>query len=190
RLRNRKGVYYTPDSVVSFIVRSVHVILKMVLNKSDGLGDKGINVLDPAAGTAAFPAEVLRVVANEYESKYGDSKGDMFSRYMHNNVYGFEEMMAPYVIGHLKMIYVLWKLGLKQDESRGFNLYLTDALDMEDIENTEFSGMESLSGESRLAGMVKKEIPINVIIGNPPYSGSSSKTRQKESNKNNEKFSR
>ena len=81
--------------------------------------------------------------------------------------------MAPYAVGHLKMSFLLEELGYKLHEDDRFKLYLTNTLEMEDLAQTELPGMASLSEESHLAGKVKKEQPILVILGNPPYSGHS-----------------
>jgi len=89
------------------------------------------------------------------------------------NFYAFELMMAPYAIGHLKMSFLLEELGYKLKEDERFKLYLTNTLEMEELAQTNLPGMASLSKESHLAGKVKKEQPILVILGNPPYSVSS-----------------
>jgi predicted helicase len=82
-------------------------------------------------------------------------------------------MMAPYAVGHLKMSFLLEELGYKLKEDDRFKQYLTNTLEMEDLEQTPLPGMSSLSEESHLAGAVKKKTPILVIFGNPPYSGHS-----------------
>ena len=82
-------------------------------------------------------------------------------------------MMAPYAVGHLKMSFLLEELGYKLQSDDRFKLYLTNTLEMEELSQTELPGMISLSEESHLAGKVKKEQPILVVLGNPPYSGHS-----------------
>jgi predicted helicase len=89
-------------------------------------------------------------------------------------------MMAPYAVGHLKMSFLLEELGYKLEKEDRFKLYLTNTLDMEELEQTGMPGMASLSEESHLAGKVKKEKPILVILGNPPYSGMSANRSDKE----------
>jgi predicted helicase len=81
--------------------------------------------------------------------------------------------MAPYAIGHLKIFYVFKDMGVTLKEDDRFKLYITNTLDMTDIEQTNLPGMITLSKESRLAGEIKKQTPILVILGNPPYSGKS-----------------
>jgi predicted helicase len=85
-------------------------------------------------------------------------------------------MMAPYAIGHLKMSFVFEELGYTLKDDERFKLYLTNTLEMEDYEQIQIPGLSSLSEESYLAGIVKKEEPILVILGNPPYSGMSANT--------------
>jgi predicted helicase len=82
-------------------------------------------------------------------------------------------MMAPYAVGHLKMSFLLEELGYKLRPEERFKLYLTNTLEMEELAQSDLPGMSSLAEESRLAGRVKKETPILVILGNPPYSGHS-----------------
>ena len=82
-------------------------------------------------------------------------------------------MMSPYAVGHLKMSFLLEELGYTLQKEDRAKLYLTNTLEMEDLVQTNLPGMSSLSEESHLAGKVKKEQPILVILGNPPYSGHS-----------------
>ncbi|RKZ30298.1 hypothetical protein DRQ33_07980 [bacterium] len=171
-VRERRGVYYTPESVVRYIVRSVHELLKIRFGLPDGLASYDVKLLDPAGGTLTFPAEAIRKAAEEYINKYGEGA---LSRWIKNhileNFYAFELMMAPYAIGHLKIGLILEELGYKMSEDERFKYYLTNTLEMEEIGMTNIPGLSSLSEESHLAKEVKEKQPILVIIGNPPYSG-------------------
>jgi len=174
KTRERRGVYYTPEPVVKYIVRSVHEILKRDFNLPDGLADESVTLLDPAAGTLTFPAEAIKLAVEEYVGKYGEGGKESFiRRHILQNFYAFELMMAPYAIGHMKIGYLLETLGYHMRDDDAFKLYLTNTLEMEDIAQSELPGVRSLSEESRLAGKVKRD-PILVILGNPPYSGISS----------------
>ncbi len=173
-IRERRGVYYTPEPVVAYIVRSIHSILKSHFNMADGLADSTVKLLDPAGGTLTFPAEAIRIAAKEFIEKYG--KGGLNSwikKHILANFYSFELMMAPYAIGHLKMSFVFEELGYRMNDDERFQLYLTNTLEMEEIKQTAMPGLSSLSEESHLAGKIKKEQPVLVILGNPPYSGHS-----------------
>jgi len=172
--RERRGVYYTPEPVVSYIVNSVHHILKEQFGKADGIASSSVTVLDPASGTLTFLAEAAKLAANEFVVKYGegDKKG-FIKEHILQNFYAFELMMAPYAVGHLKMSFLLEELGYSLQKEDRVKLYLTNTLDMEDLDQTRVPGMSSLSEESHLAGRVKKEQPILAILGNPPYSGHS-----------------
>ncbi len=170
-LRNQRGVYYTPEPVVGYIVRSIHELLKTRFNLPDGLADPRVTLLDPAAGTLTFPAEAIRLAAVEYTSKYGEGgKRGFIREQILRNYYAFELMMAPYAIGHLKMSYLLEELGCPLEEHDRFQLYLTNSLSMEDIYLADLPGLSALSDESHAALKVKQK-PILVILGNPPYSG-------------------
>src|SRR3989304_4429602 len=174
KTRERRGVYYTPEPVVSYIVQSLHTILKEQFKRPDGLATESVTVLDPAAGTLTFLAEAANLAVKEFTGKYGSAgKDELMSGHILKNFYAFELMMAPYAIGHMKMSFLLEELGHRLKEDERCKLYLTNTLDMKELEQTPLPGMSSLSEESHLAGKVKKEQPILVILGNPPYSGHS-----------------
>ncbi|MCR4434140.1 MAG: N-6 DNA methylase [Caldiserica bacterium] len=172
--REKRGVYYTPEPVVLYIVRSLHHILREHFRKSDGFASSGVTVLDPAAGTLTFLAEAAKLAVEEFTTKYGEGgRKEFIKDYILKNFYAFELMVAPYTIGHLKMSFLLEELGYKLHEDDRFHLYLTNTLEMEELDQTKVPGIASLSEESHLAGKIKKEQPILVILGNPPYSGHS-----------------
>ncbi len=170
--REKRGVYYTPEPVVKYIVRAIHDLLKTHFDLQDGLASKEVTLLDPAAGTLTFPAEAIKLAVKEFTGKYGEGGlNQFFQNHILKNYYAFELMMAPYAIGHIKIAFLLEELGYKMKETDRFKLYLTNTLDMEDLAQTEIPGLESLSDESHQAGKVKRHDPILVILGNPPYSG-------------------
>jgi predicted helicase len=172
--REKRGVYYTPEPVVRYIVRSVHRILQTHFGLADGLAAREVTLLDPAGGTLTFPAEAIKLAVSEFEDKYGSGGTKKFiSEHILKNFYAFELMMAPYAIGHIKISFLLEELGYTMRNDERFKLYLTNTLDMEDLQQTQIPGLESLSEESHQAGKVKKSEPILVIMGNPPYSANS-----------------
>ena len=173
--RERRGVYYTPEPVVSYIVRSLHGLLKTEFKKPDGLAADGVTLLDPAAGTMTFVARAAQEAVREFEAKYGSgAREDFIRRHILKNFYAFELMMAPYAVGHLKMGFFLEELGHRLADDERVPFYLTNTLDTEELEQSRLPGFSALAEESRLAGKVKKQTPILVILGNPPYSGHSS----------------
>jgi len=172
--RERRGVYYTPEPVVSYIVRSLNIILKERFGRQDGFATQSVTVLDPAGGTLTFLADAAKLAVEEFISKYGEgSKAKFIEDHILKHFFAFELMMAPYAAGHLKMGYLLEELGHKLSGDERFQFYLTNTLEMGELVQTSLPGMASLSEESRLANKVKKERPILVILGNPPYSGHS-----------------
>lgn len=172
--REKRGVYYTPEPVVSYITRSIHYLLKEKFGREDGFATSQVTVLDPAAGTLTFPAQAIQLAADEYKEKYGSGGvKKLIKDHILKNFYAFELMMAPYAVGHLKIDFVLESLGYKLGEDERFKLYLTNTLELKDLERSQLPGLETLSEESEKAGKVKREIPIMVIMGNPPYSGHS-----------------
>ena len=171
-IREKRGVYYTPEAVVRYIVRSIHRILKTHFDLADGLASKEVTLLDPAGGTLTFPAEAIKVAVEEYVGKYGEgSKNNLIKNQVLPNFYSFELMMAPYAIGHLKMGFIFDELGYHLDDNERFKLFLTNTLEIEELDQIDIPGLSSLSEESHFAGKVKKKQPILVILGNPPYSG-------------------
>ncbi len=172
--RERRGVYYTPEPVVSYIVRSLHSLLKTEFGLTDGLASEGVTLLDPAAGTMTFSARAAQEAVREFERKYGSGgRKDFIRSHILENFNAFELMMAPYAVGHLKMAFFLEELGHRPSAGERVKFYLTNALDMAELDDSALPGLSSLAEESRLAGQVKKETPILVILGNPPYSGHS-----------------
>lgn len=170
--RERRGVYYTPEPAVSYIVRSLNIILKETFGRKDGLATHSVTVLDPAGGTLTFLAEAARLAVQEFVEKYGEgSRAKFIEDHILQHFFAFELMMAPYAAGHLKMGYLLEELGHKLSGDERFQFYLTNTLEMEELAQTSLPGMASLSAESHLAGKIKRDKPILVILGNPPYSG-------------------
>jgi hypothetical protein len=171
KIREKRGVYYTPEAVVSYIVRSINDILKSHFSMNDGLASREVTLLDPAAGTLTFPAEAVKLAVKEYTDKYGSGgKNNFIKTHILENYFAFELMMAPYAIGHIKMSFLLEELGYKLADDERFKLYLTNTLEMEDLAQISIPGLSSLSEESHSAAKVKQD-PILVILGNPPYSG-------------------
>ncbi len=174
QLRKQRGVYYTPPELVSYVVRSVHRLLQSRLGKRDGLADSTVTLLDPAAGTLAFIVEAIRCAINAVRSEVGEGGVTPLLRdHVLQDFYAFELMMAPYAIGHLKIGLILDEMGHPLEDDERVQLYLTNALEMEDLEQTSFPGMAALSRESHAAAVIKKERAITVILGNPPWSGHS-----------------
>ncbi len=175
--REKRGVYYTPVPVVSYIVRSLDAVLKEQFGKYAGFASEGVTVLDPACGTGTFIAETVKSAVDSFTGKYGSGgKKGFVKQHILNNFYGFELMMAPYAVGHLKLSLLMDELGCPMEKDDRFKLYLTNTLEMDEPEENFIPGLVSLTKESHLAGEVKSRTPILVILGNPPYSGQSLNT--------------
>jgi len=170
--RERRGVYYTPEQVVSYIVRSLDIIIKDKFSLVDGLANDNLTILDPAGGTLTFLAHAIKEAVKDFVDRYGEGgKIEFIREHILKNFYAFELMVAPYTIGHIKISQLLDELGYKLGEDERIKYYITNTLEIEDIEQTVLPGMASLAEESRKAGEIKKNIPIFLIMGNPPYSG-------------------
>jgi predicted helicase len=182
KLREIRGVYYTPEPVVSYIVRSVDLLLKDKFKLKKGLADSTqlengqhkVQILDPATGTGTF---LYAVIANIYE-EFKKNKGS-WSTYVTEHllprVHGFELLMAAYTVAHMKLGLQLQEYGYDFKTDERLRVFLTNTLDKaHDIHEPAFA--KWLSDEANAANAVKKDTPVMVILGNPPYSGHSANT--------------
>lgn len=168
--REKRGVYYTPSAVVKYIVNSVEEILIKDFDKI-GFADHTVKVLDPAGGTLTFLAEAVKKALTTFVEYFGNGNQKSFiKKHILQNFYGFELMMSPYAIAHLKMSYLLQEYGYNFEDVDRFQLYLTNTLDAKMVEIPQLPGLSSLAEEATEANLIKKETPVLAIIGNPPYS--------------------
>ncbi len=188
RMREMRGVYYTPEPVVSYIVRSVDYLLKKDFGLPEGLADATklratsadgtyseeahkVQILDPATGTGTFLHSVIDLI---YES-FQHNKG-MWSSYVSEHLlprlFGFELLMAPYTVAHMKLGLQLTGTGYDFKGKTRLGVYLTNTLE-EGFEGGKLPFAEWLVEEANAASNVKYDAPVMVIIGNPPYSGHS-----------------
>lgn len=176
-LREKRGVYYTPEPVVRYIVNSIHYLLKDRFNLADGLASQEVTLLDPAAGTLTFPAEAIRTSVDEYTGKYGEGGlSNLIKNHILPHFNALELMVAPYTVGHLKMSYLFDEFGYNMAADERFKLYLTNTLDPDTPPQMETAFTHDITEESTLANKVKHQEPILVIMGNPPYSMESENT--------------
>ncbi|WP_107806499.1 type ISP restriction/modification enzyme [Nodularia spumigena] len=177
KLRKSRGVYYTPEPVVNFIVRAVNDILvnEEIFDLQHGLGNRKVTILDPATGTGTFLYAVIKQIRDNV-SKYGIDKWNTFLRdaKLVNRLFGFELLMTPYTIAHLKLGLLLGDLGYKFAPEERLKVYLTNALEAGIKQGDLIPGItQIIAEESSQAGKVKTEVPVMVVLGNPPYSVSS-----------------
>lgn len=174
-MRKGRGVYYTPPPVVNFIVRAIDDILKDTFKIADGLADhKQVTVLDFACGTGTFLLEVFERIFDTIGGPDSGRADGIVREHLTKNIYGFEYLIAPYTIAHLKLSQYLrsksddGSLGLRPNER--LQVFLTNTL--EPVEPQPNLMMPALAEEVEGAQEVKDK-PILVITGNPPYSGKS-----------------
>lgn len=209
--RAQRGVYYTPQPIVDFIVRAVDDILKKDFNILNGLASTdtktikiqrdskrriggfirtvedeknvpAIQILDPATGTGTFLRQtILQIYHNFCDSNKGKPKEKIqeeWNKYVPVNLLprlnGFEIMMAPYAVAHMKLAMVLKDTGYQFDSSERLQVYLTNSLERAGSADSQLTLFDDpLAFESISANSVKKNIGINIVMGNPPYSNSS-----------------
>jgi predicted helicase len=170
-MRELRGVYYTPEQVVSYIVGSVDYLLKTRFNRSKGLADENTLVLDPAVGTATFLYFVIQHIYEEFTSQKG-AWDDYIGRHLLGRIFGFELLMAPYAVAHLKLGMQLQETGYRFASDQRLEIYLTNTLE-EAAAKTEQLMAKFISDEANAAAKIKRDLPILVVLGNPPYSGHS-----------------
>ena len=167
-----RGVYYTPPQVISYIVRSVDSLLKTELHRSDGLADDNTLILDPATGTGGFLLTVLEHIQASVMQTYGEAEwGPYVNADLVKRLFGFELLVAPYTIAHLKLGLFLQSQGWRADERLG--IYLTNTLEQPAEMQPPLPFAEFISDEANAALSVKRDAPLLVILGNPPYQRSS-----------------
>lgn len=169
--REKRGVYYTPEPVVSYIVRSVDHILKTTFGRTLGLADDKTLILDPATGTGTFLYQVIQHIHDSMAGNMG-----MWKSYVQKNllprIFGFELLMAPYTIAHMKLSLLLKELGYDFTQNDRLGVYLTNTLE-ENVQQPSLQFAEYISDEANSATRIKRDEPIMVVLGNPPYSVSS-----------------
>ncbi len=200
-LRKSRGVWYTPEPVVNFMVRAVDDILKTEFGLREGLADTSkikikvntqnpdkrsatgyrqeerqvhrVQILDPATGTATFLAEIIKHL---HRTRFQNMPG-IWSSYVDEHLiprlHGFELLMASYAMAHLKLDLLLTETGYKPTRDQRFKVYLTNSLE-EYHPDTGTLFASWLSAEANEANHIKRDTPVMVVIGNPPYSGISS----------------
>ena len=173
RRRVDRGVYYTPQPVISYIVRSVDALLKTALRKPDGLADNETLILDPATGTGGFLMEVLHHIRQHVIETDGAAAWSPYvNTSLAERLFGFELLVAPYTIAHLNLSRFLQAHGWTASDTERIHIYLTNTLE-EPVEREGHIFAEFLTDEANAAVSVKRDLPILVIVGNPPYPRSS-----------------
>lgn len=231
--RKRRGVYYTPKPVVSYIVGSVHELLQTEFQLAHGLADTAtwgdmlkqrpdlkfppltdepgekknisaseffVQILDPATGTATFLVEVIGLIHRHLEAKWksGGLKAlpelpatsfprqptdfsDYWNQYVASallpRLHGYELMMAPYAIAHMKIGLKLWETGYRFGADERARIFLTNALEPW-VKQLPLIGFDALAYEAAAVNEIKRHKRFTVVIGNPPYAGISSNMTQ------------
>ena len=183
-VRKKGGVYYTPEPVVNYIVRSVDTLLTQKFNLSNGLAHTGtvdvngtqlpkVQILDPAAGTGTFLRSVISRIHHTIIT--GGTAGaweEYVSQHLLPRLHGFERMVAPYTMCHLTLTHQLTQLGYNLTTEERLNVYLTDTLEAGDRQEGLPIFIDEIVKEAESAATVKRDLPVMVILKNPPYLGS------------------
>jgi type I restriction-modification system DNA methylase subunit len=197
--RKARGVWYTPEPVVNFIVRAVDDVLKTEFGLVDGLADTSkvtvdwdtgttknnkpvtikkevhrVQILDPAAGTGTFLAEVIKQIAPRVKDVAEGQWSNYVEKELIPRLHGFELLMASYAMCHMKLDMMLTEMGYRPTANPPrMGVYLTNSLEEGDREIQDLFWAKPLSEEAKQANTIKRDMPIMCVIGNPPYSGES-----------------
>jgi hypothetical protein len=195
--KKARGVWYTPEPVVNFIVRAVDDVLKSEFNLRDGLADtqqitvdwdtgqsdnKGavtirrdmhrVQILDPATGTGTFLAEVIKHIAPTIKANAPGNWSQYIEQNLIPRLHGFELLMASYAMCHMKLDMILTELGYQPTGAPPrLGVYLTNSLEQGDRDVRDLFMAKWLSDEARGASTIKRQTPIMCVVGNPPYLG-------------------
>lgn len=195
--RKSRGVWYTPEPVVKFIVRAVDEVLQTEFGLPLGLADTSkitvpdwdtgetkngkpvtirkelhrVQILDPATGTGTFLAEVIARIAEKVQGMAPGKWSGYVEESLIPRLHGFELLMASYAMCHMKLDMVLTELGYKPIKAPRLGVYLTNSLEEGERDVRDLFMAQWLTREAREANTIKRQMPIMCVIGNPPYSG-------------------
>ncbi len=198
--RKSRGVWYTPEPVVDFIVRAVDDVLKSEFGLADGLADTSkvivdwdtgtndpktgkavtvrkevhkVQILDPATGTGTFLAKAVQLIGDRVKARAPGKWSGYVEQDLLPRLHGFELLMASYAMCHMKLDMQLTESGYTPSANPPrLSVWLTNALEPAEREVRDLF-FQPLAEESRGASEVKRQTPIMCVIGNPPYSGES-----------------
>ncbi|MCL2296902.1 MAG: DNA methyltransferase [Proteobacteria bacterium] len=198
KMREARGVYYTPEPVVGYIVRSIDALLKRDFNLPEGLAHAGkvkitrpkmlgkseeifethrLQILDPATGTGTFLYAVIAQIREHFTGNKG-AWPSYVAEHLLPRLFGFELLMAPYAVAHMKLGLELEQFGYDFASNQRLGVFLTNSLE----EAHEMTGLpmftQWLAEEASAASNIKRDAPVMVVLGNPPYSGHSANTGQ------------
>jgi hypothetical protein len=169
QLRKDMGVYYTPVPVVRAMVRLVDDLLRTKMGKPLGLAEEGVTVMDPAVGTGTFLLAALDQALGNAEGRFGPGMRSHYATEVADRLYALEVMVGPYAVAQLRLSQAIEAEGGRLPPG-GLHVYLADTLEAPDAPPLEREFFyERLAQERREAARVKREVPILVILGNPPY---------------------
>ena len=171
KLRNDRGVYYTPVEVIEAQVRLVaEKLVAAPFHKKMSYADTGVTFLDPAAGTAAYPVAAVQFALRQVAEQWGAEHVAARATEAAKNVYGFELLVGPYAVAHLRMTKIIQDYD-GQLPSEGVHLYLADTLDDPQAQPaTQASlNLHAYTEDRKRAQIIKAQKEIMVCMGNPPY---------------------
>lgn len=177
-----------PDGLADPITWGEMIKANPGMNAPKGINSKDffVQILDPATGTGTFLVEVIGTIHETMCQKWkkqGKSEGEIITlwneyvpKYLLSRIFGFELLMAPYAIAHLKIGIKLYETGYRFKTDKCVHVYLTNSLEhAEDDKKDSLEGiLPALAHEAETVNTIKKSQSFTIIIGNPPYASTSS----------------
>lgn len=170
--RQKRGVYYTPAELVTYIVTATQALLRERFGREDGLADPNVMVLDPAVGTGTFLIGAAAAALSVVEPQGSAAEKRLIREHLLPDFYGFELLPAPYAVAHLKIGSFYGQHGYKLSHADRARVYLSNTLHKDEHATGEVELLpifSAITEEAMAAAKVKHQVPVLVILGNPPY---------------------
>lgn len=170
--RQKRGVYYTPAELVSYIVTATQALLQTQFGHEDGLADPNVIVLDPAVGTGTFLIGAAAKALSVVEPQGSAATKRLIREHLLPDFYGFELLPAPYAVAHLKIGSFYGQHKYKLSKTDRARVYLSNTLHKDEHATGELQPLpifSAITDEAMAAAKVKHQVPVLVVLGNPPY---------------------
>jgi predicted helicase len=169
-LRKQTGSYYTPVEVVKVMTRLVDEALRGKFAFSDGLANSNVTLVDPGAGTGTFLLEVVRSMATTIAADQGEGAVPAAILEILDRLIGFELQLGPFAVAQLRILAELVELTGTAVAPNRLRMYVTNTLDNPYVEEQHLGNWyEPIAKARREANQIKRDEPVLVVLGNPPY---------------------
>ncbi len=172
KIKKERAVYYTPPALVHYLVRAIQTMLHSTFRLRSGLADPSVVILDPAVGTGTFLLGAADTALAAVRHRGTAAQKDLIETHILPHFFGFELLPAPYAIAHMKLGTFFQHYRYQLRDNQRLQVYLTNTLQLQaegEIPHLHLPLYSGLVAEGIEAGRIKRESPVLVILGNPPY---------------------